>query len=106
MKRPRFRPGKNIFKLPYVQEDDAWLLTYPKKHPILMEAQRRYNHWFGGNDKRRINTITQHTNRLGETWLFGRYGHGKEEVVVTIGQIIAPRFIKLEEPGEPISSDV
>jgi len=104
MKHSRFRPGKNIFKLPYVREDDSYLLTYPKKHPILLEVQRRYNQWFG--DKRRINTVTQHTNRLGETWLFGQYGSGKEEIVITIGQILGKRFIKLEELGDPIPADI
>lgn len=82
--------GKSIFRAP----TDGFRFMHPKKHPILRLFQRRANKHF--EDRRRINRVEVHTNRLGETFLFGWYGHRKDTTMITIGQYIAPGFLKLE----------
>lgn len=71
-------------------------LIYPKKHPIIRLHQQRLQKWFG--DKRRINHLTDHTNRRGQRFIFGRYGHGKDSVTVTVAYFINAQFIQLDLP--------
>lgn len=81
--------GKQIFRAP----TDGFRFMHPKKHPIVRLFQQRANKHF--EDRRRINHVEVHTNRLGETFLFGRYGHRKNSTTITIGQYIASGFLKL-----------
>lgn len=65
---------------------------HPRKHKVIRLHQQRANRHF--EDRRRINAVSIHTNRLGETFLFGRYGHRKNETLLTIGHFITPTFLK------------
>ena len=96
---------KRLFKIPVYKVDDSFNLMYPKKHPVIREYQRRLNQWFGDGDRRRINHLMMHTNPHGQTYIFGHYGSRKNEIVVTIGQILAPGFIRLEHL-EPVPNDI
>jgi hypothetical protein len=85
--------GKTIFRAP----TDGFRFMHPKKHPILRLFQQRANKHFG--DRRRINHVQVHTNPKGETFLFGRYGHRKNETLITIGHYVATGFLKLSTLG-------
>lgn len=85
--------SKNIYRLYSCQEHLEQLL-YPKKHKSILAKQRRLNAHF--EDKRRINSLSQHTNPQGQTFIFGRYGGRKNETMVTIGEVLANKWIILQ----------
>ena len=82
---------KRLWRVP----TEEFRFMYPRKHKVLQIFQRRCNFWFG--DKRRINSVTIHTNPLNQTFLFGRYGHRSNETVVTIWRLWSGGYLFMEK---------
>lgn len=69
------------------------IFIFPKKHRIIQSFQKYLNKKFG--DRRRIQLCSVVTNRLNETFLFVAYGAAKNQTIVTLGTIIANRYLKI-----------
>lgn len=99
MKLSQIKEGKVVYRLPYHNPDhDACgalrFGTNWKKDRIIQIKQLLLNKKFG--DRRQLKSLTQHTNPHGETFIFGTYGHGKNSIVVTIGQVIAKNWLMMD----------
>ena len=83
---------KTLFKLPSSNIKD---LIYPSKHAIILEWQKILQDYF--KDKRQVNRVFNHTNRFGEQFIYGEYGHGKNGFIFKIGEYQGPNHILIEK---------